>query len=228
MNQVDFRSQEFGEGSANVVALVAGFDGKIEHLNQAALDLVAADNDVIAYEYDNDVFLAGDGTILPSLIKELSKNFSERTSGHISHRFAGASLGGGIGWNMQKNYQDARPGAYAAIGANVAHLVMANPIFRGVVKYFHKIDTKKEFELNGYTEADLYNAWKELHVPPTTGFAVALGGLDYVIRRSEVMPKFKEWQKEADIRIITKRRLGHTGVIKWFNENIKQMLYLAQ
>jgi len=228
MNQVEFRSKEFGEGSNSVVALVAGFDGKIEHFNHAARDLVIAGNDVIAYEYDNDVFLAGDGTLLPSLINDLSRNFSERTSGHTSHRFAGASLGGGIGWNMQKNYQDAQPGAYAAIGANVAHLVIANPIFRGVVRYVHKIDPKKEFELNGYTEADLCEAWEELHVPPTTGFSVALGGLDYVIRRSEVMPKFKEWQKETDIRIITKKRLGHTGVIKWFNENTKQMLDLAE
>lgn len=228
MSAVEYRSREFGDGnSPEAVALIAGFTGKIVDFEQAARHLEASGKDVIAYEYDNDVFLAGEGAILPELIKDLSADFLSRTKDHEKHRYAGASLGGGIGWNMQKDCSNAEPGLFAAIGADVAHLVMGNRVFRKVVKAFHKVDTRKQFERNGYTKADLFAEWEHLHTPPITGFVVALGGLDYMIRRREVMPKFREWQEDIDISIIVQRKLGHAGIIKWFAANTPVMLELA-
>lgn len=229
MNKVTFSHREYGEGhGTNAVALIAGFDGRINDFDRTARDLVCAGNDVVVYKYDTSIFLEGDARLLPSLIEDLSQDFLARTRGHPTHQYAGASIGGGIGWNMQKRSPDAQPGLYAAIGADVAHAVMSNPLFRGVVRLVHKVDPRKQFERNGYTEADLFEEWKELHAPPITGFAVALGGMDYVIRQREVIPKFNKWKESIGISIITKRRLGHAGIIKWFTENTPTMLDLAQ
>jgi len=227
MSSVAFKSLEYGDGEAiNAVALVAGFDGKIAHFEQASVDLTAAGHDVVTYEYDNCVFLDGDGELLPNLIADLSEDFLKRTASYDTHGFAGTSLGAGIAWNMQKDTDDATRGLYAAVGTDVAKLVIQSKLFRSVVRTVHKVDTRKAFERRGYTLQDLQEAWSTIQTPPLTPFAVAYGSLDYIVRQREVAPKVAEWQKSNDIRVINKQFLGHTGIIKWFNNNIPEMLHL--
>jgi hypothetical protein len=225
MQSLEFRSREYGDGnSSEAIALVAGFDGKINHFDQTARALIAVGKDVVVYEYDNDLFLAGDPSMLPNLISDLTVDFQTRTANHIAHRFAGASIGGGIGWGMQRHSQMARPGIYAAVGADAAHVVMGNPVFRGMAIALHRVDPRKEFVRNGYSEADLRQKWQYLQVPPSTGFLAAMGGLDCIVRQKEVGPKFDSWRQEIDITVLMKKRLGHTGIIKWFSEHAVGML----
>lgn len=92
---VSFRTREYGESNNSVAAsLVAGFTGKITDFETAARSLLVCGHDVVAYEYDNDVLLAGDATLLPQLIADISNDFQLRAREHPIHRHAGASLGG--------------------------------------------------------------------------------------------------------------------------------------
>lgn len=112
---------------------------------------------------------------------------------------------------------------FAAAGANAARLIMKNLAFRGIIKALHKIDPKKEFMCHGHDLQSLQAEWEELHQPPTTNFGIVLGGLDYIVKQREVLSKFNHWETTTPISIHIKRRKGHTGVIKWFNENILAM-----
>ncbi len=229
MSAVEFRIREFGNGnSSTAVALVAGFDGKIVDFEQTARDLVGRGNDVIAYDYEPDALISGDPELLPAMIGDISNDFLGRTSEYARRRYAGASMGAGVCFNMQRADEKALPGIYGGAGCDTAHLVMSNLLFRGLVRAFHHgIDPKKEFELKGYGEADLWEIWKDLHVPPPSGFAVALGGMDFIVRTREVMPKIETWKTDINIQVHLLRRLGHTGVIKWFADNAPFMLDLA-
>lgn len=225
MNHVAFHALEYGDGTnTKSVAIVAGFGGKAVHFEQTAKDLASTGHDVVVYDYDNSILLEGDGKLLPQLIEELSKDFINRTSSHTFRRYAGASLGGGIAWNMQKGPENVIPGLYAAVGADAAMLVMKNRLFRSVIKFAHKVDILKAFENNDYTLPDLQEEWATIQTPPTTPFTVAYGGLDYVVRQSEVMPKVAVWQESNNIRVIQRPLLGHTGIIKWFQNHSNEML----
>lgn len=228
MSAVEFRAREFGDGnSSTAVALVAGFDGKIEHFEDTARDLVGRGNDVVAYDYDPDALLSGDPQLLPAMISDLSTDFFGRTAEYDRRRYAGASMGAGICWNMQGADDKALPGIYGGAGCDTAHLVTSNLLFRGMARWFHGVDPKKEFKLKGYNEADLWEIWKDLHVPPPSGFAVVLGGRDFIVRKKEVLPKFEACKIDSNIKVHIIQKLGHAGVIKWFADNTPFMLDLA-
>ena len=167
--------------------------------------------------------------LLPGTIEAISRDFNRRAAEYKASRHTGASLGGGVAWNLQRRAEEVRPGLYAAIGTDVAKLVMRNMVFRKVVQATLKVDPKKEFERNGHDEASLREAWEEIHRVPETPFAVAYGGLDYIVRPSEVRSVTRNWAQDG--HQFTRRdfsRKGHTGVIKWFTNNIPAMQELAQ
>lgn len=225
MSEVAFRSREFGNGDGiAATALVTGFGGDIADFERAARDLEAAGSDVIAYQYDNDVFFAGDAELLPKLAEDLTRDFAARTHDYSTRRYSGNCLGAGIAWNMQKSDSTAQPGIYAASGVDAARLVMRDPLYRMAVRAIHKVDPRKEFELNGYTEQDLRQRWEHLQTPPDSNFAIVLGGLDYAVHYWQAVRTIKEHRADNSIRIITKPGLGHNGVKKWFASHIPEML----
>lgn len=230
MSAVEFRAREYGDGESQVMAsVVAGFDGKIDQFEPAINALLASGHDVVAYEYDNDILTAGHAELLPNTIAAIGRDFAYRATDHQIHRHTGASMGGGLAWNLQKRSSEVLPGLYAAAGTDVAALVMRNLPFRAVVRYCHKVDVRREFLRHGMDEADLRSAWSEIHRPPTSPFAVVWGGRDYIVRSKEVDRVIKKW--DAAGQSYTSRilpRLGHTGVIKWFTGNIPAMLDLAE
>lgn len=228
MGEVAFKSREFGNGNGvAATALVTGFGGDIAEFEQAARDLEAAGSDVIAYQYDNDVLFAGDARLLPNLVDGLTTDFINRTHNYPARRYSGNCLGAGIAWNMQKRDPTALPGIYAAAGVDAARLVMRDPLYRMVVRAVHRVDPRKEFERNGYTEQDLRQKWEQLQTPPDSGFAIALGGLDYAVRYWQAIRTIREYKADNDIRIITKPDHGHNGIKKWFINHIPEMLAQA-
>lgn len=228
MAETAFTSREFGTGNGiTATALVTGFGGNIAEFEQAARDLEAAGSDVIAYQYDNGVFLAGEAEVLPNLVDNLTTDFTDRTHEYPNRRYAGNCLGAGIAWNMQKRDPAALPGIYAAAGADAARLIMRDPLYRMIVKTIHRVDPRKEFERNGYTEQDLRERWEQLQTPPDSSFAIVLGGLDYAIRYRQAVRTFRKHQPDSGIHIISKPHHGHSGVKKWFISHIPQMLAQA-
>ncbi len=224
MSEVFYEAAEYGDGNDQAVALVAGFDGGIDQLDQAARDLASNGHDAVVYAYDKEILLKGDGRLLLDSATALSNDFVRRTSDHASRRFAGVSLGAAIAAGMQKAESTPAPGLYAASGIDAAKLVMRNPMFRAMVRAVHGVDIRRAYERHGYTLADLQEEWQELQAPPITPFAVVLGGLDYIVRNREILPKIKAWQAENNIRVLHKPWLGHNGTIRWFGANILSVL----
>lgn len=227
--EVPYRAVEYGDGNSNeAVALVAGLDGNSKDLEQAACDLADTGRDAVVYTHHPRILLAGEAQLLPKFIDTLSADFIERTADHERHRFGGVSLGGAIAAGMQRNYEayeNPERGLYGATGIDAAELVMKNCLFRAVVMATHRFDVRQKYKDNGYTLADLKAEWQDIQTPPTTAFSLALGGLDYIVQQRKIMSKMAVWQQQnADIKIIRKPWLGHTGTIKWFNGNISSML----
>jgi len=230
MSAVEFRAREYGEGHNQIMAsVVAGFDGKIEQFEPAIQALMDSGHDVVAYEYDNDLLTAGRAELLPDTIAAIGQDFARRAAEYKVHRHVGASLGAGLAWNLQKQSAEVMPGLYAAASISVATLVMRNAPFRAVVRYFHKVDVRKEFLRHGTDEVDLRVAWSEIHQPPASPFAVVWGGRDYIVRPKEVGNVVKRWDA-AGQRYASRMlaRKGHTGVIKWFTNNVPAMINLAE
>lgn len=224
--EVPYKAHEYGNGSGTeVVALVAGFNGPIKDLEQAAIDLTNTGRDAVVYTYDKRILLAGESHLLPDFIETLHKDFAGRTADYSRHRYGGVSLGGAIATGMQKKDDRPEHGLYAATGIDAAELVMKHKLFRGLIMATHCIDIRKQFEKNGHTLDDLKEQWQHIQVPPSTSFTVALGGLDYIVQQRKMVRHLKEWGKTNNtIKVIHKPWLGHNGTIKWFNTHITELL----
>lgn len=223
---VPFIAHEYGDGDGReAVALVTGFIGTKVQLEQAATDLANTGRDTVIYTYDKDVLLAGNGALLPALSNTLNDDFARRMPDYDQYRYCGVSLGGAVASTMQKNHPAPERGLYAATGIDAADLVLRNPFFRAVILASHRVDIRRIYEKNGYTYADLADEWHELQQSPKTPCTIALGGLDYIVHHRRMLRKIEEWRAEnRDVRVIRKPWLGHTGTIKWFNQNILSML----
>jgi hypothetical protein len=224
MADAEFESRLYYRGDGgdpDMVSIVAGYEGKIEHFEQAAKSLAQAGNDVAVFEYCTDVFLSGDPAVLPRVIHGIGQASAELAAGHASWRGAGASLGVGVVWNAQKEFpaEVVRPGLYAAGGSNAARLIFGNPYLR---------KARDKFRANGYERDDLIETWQEIHKPPVTPLTIALGGLDVFVTRREVMNNVRRWQQDGlPVRAFTRPLRGHTGMIHWFNANILELQRIA-
>ncbi|MFZ2544560.1 MAG: hypothetical protein WAW80_01145 [Candidatus Saccharimonadales bacterium] len=223
---VDYTATEYGSGKGDeAIALVAGFAGPISDLEQAAIDLADTGRDAVVYTYDPGILLEGDGELLPNIIPVINDDFLGRTSNHSRHRFSGVSLGGAIAIGMQKLHPNPEHGLYAATGIDAASLVMKHRLFGAMIMAVHKVDIVRAFRRNGYTLADLKSKWQDVQIPPDTAFTIALGGMDNIIHQRKMARQVSEWHNQnPDIQIVSKRWLGHTGTIKWFNNNITSLL----
>ncbi len=221
MGKVEFSFREYGDGeNPVVVSLTAGYTGKLADLDTPAQALLAAGHDVVVYDYGTEVFTEGDPALLPRLIDDISQDFSGKSKGHEKRRYCGLSLGAGIGFNQQRrDRDDSLPGLYAGGGTNAARLIARNPLLWR---------ERRAFSRNGYGESDIWNVWEGLHESPHSAFVIALGGMDFIVRHREAIRRLRDWQCEGTpIRVKTLPRLGHTGTIGWFKENIPAMLSWA-
>ncbi|USN96156.1 MAG: hypothetical protein H6797_03700 [Candidatus Nomurabacteria bacterium] len=224
--EVPYQAHEYGNGdNEEVVALVAGFNGPLTDLEQAAIDIVHTGRDAVVYTYDKRILLAGQSNLLPEFIETLHEDFTTRTAEYSRHRYGGVSLGGAIAIGMQKKDEHPEHGLYAATGINAAELVMRHHLFRALIMATHCIDIRKMFEKNGHTLGDLKERWQHIQMPPETSFTVVLGGMDYIVQQRKMIRELKSWQEKNDkVRIIRKPWLGHNGTIKWFNNNAATLL----
>lgn len=225
--KVKFDAISYGDGYSNeIVALVAGFGNKPGEFNRAANELARRGIDSVVYTYEPRVFLGGDASLLPALIDDIYEDFSDKSANHQKRRYSGVSLGGAIAVNMQKRDESPELGLFAATGDDAAKLIMDNPWFRAAVMLFHHADVKKAFTRNGYNYQTLRQEWDEIHNPPETGFTMALGGKDKLIREQTVVAKIDTWREQhpdRQVNLVTKRRLGHSAMISWFDKHIEQL-----
>jgi hypothetical protein len=219
-----FRAKEYGDGE-EIVALVTGFAGNVNQLDQAARDLARTGRGAVVYAYHTGVLLEGDPTQLPTLIDEISDDFAERATSRAYLRFCGVSLGGPIAAGMQKKFaeQNPRPGLYAATGTNLAELVTRHSWFRLLIAATHRKDLHRLYK--GYTLDELNAAWSDVHTPPATPFSIVLGGLDRVVHYRKTSSKIASWQAtNPGIQSLHLPRLGHNGTIRWFNNNCTELI----
>lgn len=235
MNVHPFSSREFGgDATPNAALLVAGYNGHISDLETAAIALADNGFNVFAYEFDPDVLNSGHPDDLPGAIQELTDDFRTRTLTYRTIQPAGVSVGAGFAWATQKRSetepaleQQILPGIYAAAGANSADGIFVKPTNPVMFAVVHNI--RKAYEANGYDHEELREAWREIHEPPKSGFTVALGGLDYVVRYRNIMRNIDEWKASGiPIATIMRKFEAHDGTINWFNNNIPFMLDTAK
>lgn len=224
--EIPYKAVEYGNGNGDeIVALVAGFGSKPGELDQAGRDLADSGRNAVVYTYHPRILLAGDAELLPGFAETLNEDFQARAIDYQLRRYCGASLGGAIAADMQKKDESPERGLYAATGADAARLVMRNGMFRAIILATHYVDVRRAYEKNGYTLPDLQDRWHDLCTPPATPLTIALGGLDYIVRQREMIPRIAAWRATGhDVRTIYRPRSGHTGTIKWLNEHVMDML----
>lgn len=219
-SSASFEIHEYGNGSTNeIVALVPGLGGSRKDLDVAAQDFAARDKDVVLYEHHPGVLLDGNPYELPHLIDEISDDFVERSLGYHASRVCGVSLGGVITAGVQKNLQNPERGLMASTGGNLAKIVHDNQWFRALVLAMHHQDIQKAYR--DYSTEDLTKIWAELHEAPLTPVTLAIGSLDRIVRKRDVLRNVAAWHEyNANIRLIEIPYGTHKSVIKDFNNKV--------
>jgi hypothetical protein len=219
---------EFGDGSDKLAVVVAGIDGLASQFNQTSKDLVAAGYDVVAYDYDNSVLYEGDPYLLPTLVRSVHEEVAKRVAdgSYKAVRPSGVSLGGGIAYNIQKELPEhSEPGLYVSAGGDAASTVTESVFFRGLARIFQKVDPRAQYRRNGFSTQDVREIWWEINRVPTTPFVMALGGLDFVIKKREILANI---QREGADAYIIERKLTHPQMINWYKTGIPEMLKAAE
>ncbi|HVS58529.1 MAG TPA: hypothetical protein VHD60_02190 [Candidatus Saccharimonadales bacterium] len=207
--------------------LVKGFAGKPEDLHKAATRLATLGHRVLVYTHNPRIILDGDPGALPRLITDVIDHFMENTADDLPRRYGGVSLGGAIASGMQKADPEAKPGLYAATGIDLAELVKRRYLFRAMARIVHRASLSEAFA--NYSLEDLRAEWKEIQIPPSTPFAIALGTRDLIIRPGRIEPTLARWQKDnPDIEVKWLPGRGHNATLKWYDDSIDTMLALAE
>lgn len=189
-----------------------------DQLEDAAVTLVENGYNVYGYDFNPTVIQEGDAELLPRLVDELTDDFLERTKHYATLLPCGVSMGAGIAWETQKrDTARSQPGIYAAAGANSADGIFSyNPIM---------FPLRRAYTQNGYSHAELRDVWSEVHIPPRSGFTIALGGLDIIVRHRDITKKIRTWQAQGiPIRAKTLWHLTHSGMIDWYDDNLSALL----
>jgi esterase/lipase len=222
-----FRSKSYGSGEKNkIVCLVTGYKGKISGHQRAAHALLMAGYDVVVYEYDRDVFDAGDAKILLTIVEEINADFKVKAKKYKEAACAGVSLGALIAFNVQRHMPKAKLGLYGTAGIPVSHAIFTSKPFRGL---------KKAFVANGYTEKSLRKAWTELEILDDPGvkkdqaFVIVMGKMDRIVpykKSSKIMDTWKA--NGTNVHYFAKRGKGHIATIAWYKKNLGTMLEHAK
>ena len=176
------------------------------------------------YEYDAAIFREGDAKKLPTFIDGVDAHFSSLSEMYDRKLYSGVSFGGLIGFNMQRRAAGRQPGLYAATGLSLSHSIHDSLALR-------LLGVRRKYSEQGYQENDLIETWRDIDVLPTNppsndkSVCVALGGMDWIINFRKAWSNLEAWERQGvPVNVITKLRLGHTGIINWYKDNIASML----
>jgi hypothetical protein len=226
----DYEVSVYGTGdNPEVTALIAGVGTPPDGFEQSARSLVNNGSDVVAYTYSPGVLFDGEPERLPNLMKDMNRDFDARAQDYTRRRYAGFSLGVAIAGSMQRgSFGEVVPGLYAGACTDLARLIMRNTVFRAVALAAHKVDIKRRFTNNGYTEEDLRSEWAQMQEVPSQGFALVIGGADQVVSKKRMREQIRLWQAEqAPVAIKYLPFKYHDRVNKWFLANIVEVGRLA-
>jgi hypothetical protein len=153
-------------------------------------------------------------------------DFAKRAENFDNVICLGASVGSGIGFNLQRRISKVKFGVYAAGGASPSASIFKAPLFFFV---------RKKFLKNGYDAKKLKSAWKDVEILPeeppskTSPFLIVLGKRDKIIPLKRALQTLVPWQK-AGVPIIIKTRAGrgHAGTIKWYKQHINELIDEAE
>jgi len=212
-------------GSQKVACLVAGYGGTIAGYQEPIKALNDAGYSVVAYDHSKNVMKNGRSEDLLKLIDDIQADFSIKSNGYKEIIFAGASMGAGIAFSIQRRTPQAMFGIYATAGVPVARNVFVSPLF---------IRIKKTYIKNGYTPESLQRAWQAVEAlpdePPTfpTPVVMMLGKRDKIVNYTSALKTLHTWQKAGiPIRILT-RNPGHLSTVRWFKKHIPELLKAAE
>ena len=217
-----FSSKYFKNASSRVACLVCGFSGHINQYEKAITSLIDDGYDVIAYEYDDAVFAAGDADILPQLIKGIAEDFEQRAKPYKERLATGVSLGAYIAFNVQRLLPGLDRGIYGTAGISVSHVIFSARVFRGY---------RRKFEAAGYDEASLEKRWHDfeilddLELEANKSIFLVLGGLDRIVNFKKASHMMTTWKKRGiKVSFFRIRGLGHTTTIWWYKNNLGKLL----
>lgn len=228
MSEVSFQREISRVGHpVGLACIVASMGAKIPEYAQPAETLNILGYDTAVYEYDKAVYLSGEPEQLPALITDMSNDFNEIGSGYNKKLFSGASGGSFIGYNLQIRAEGPQLGLYATAGVAMSEVVTHTLIFRA-------LGARKAFAKNGYDEAGLREAWKDIDISvddppsPDKAMCVVLGDLDMFVRYKKALENLRAWQEAGvPIRILTRPKYTHSKTVQWFKDNIGLMLNQA-
>lgn len=207
-----------------LACLVAGFAGKIRHFTKAISDLQAAGYDVMAFEYDNALLDKGEPAYLHDAVAYITARLEKLAPDYDEVLCTGVSLGAYIAINVQRRCKRATWGVYGTAGVLVSQVVFN-------ARVFYKI--KKGFVAKGYDEASLCEAWqpldsKEPGLHKDQKLLIVIGGSDKIVRHIEAVHVLEAWKEQGvNVAYFTKRSLGHSSTIRWYKNNMGEMLRRA-
>jgi hypothetical protein len=221
-----FRTKTYTvEGSDKLAIIMTGYRGKIVSYKKVIQHLNRKGYSVIAYEHSATVLTRGDPKLLPALVRQLCDDVARRAAGSKYIICIGASIGAGLCFAIQRRIPVARFGIYAGAGVSPPETIYEAPLFFFVRNKFAKL---------GYGKAELKSAWAAIDISPDnnfsqTPFIMALGKMDRVVKYDKAVATLNGWQQHGqDIQIITKARLGHFGIIRWYKNHINELLAEAE
>jgi len=221
-----FRVKTFRIRDAKKCAcIITGYRGKISSYKRVIKLLNARGYSVVAYEYTPAVLTKGDPKLLLRLIDQICIDFANRAAGFQDIICVGASIGAGLCFAIQRQFPNVRFGVYAGAGVSPPETIQAAPLFYFIRKRFAKL---------GINEAELQKIWMEIDILPDKSFArtpfiMALGKKDKIVNYGKALTTLHAWQSQGQpIRIITKPRLGHIGIIHWYKNHFSELLAEAE
>lgn len=226
MSNPFFSTQTFPvEGSDKIACLTAGWRGKITRYQSVIQVLNKRGFTVIGYEHSPLVLVSGDARRGVTLLDEMCHDFAQKAAGYKKVICVGASAGAGLGLAMQRRIPAVQYGVYAGAG-EPGKDVLKRPLF-----YF----LRKKFHRQGFSAAKVRSLWQELDISPDkppkqpVPFVIVLGKRDRIVRYEKALAALQAWQKAgAPMKIITKPKLGHMGVIKWHKQHMNELLDEAE
>jgi hypothetical protein len=217
-----FRSQTFPTQSQKIACLVCGLSGKINQYRKAVKALNQAGYSVVVYEYDLDIFAAGDPSLLPALIQQITDDFAKHSASHKEVLATGVSLGAYIAFNVQRRNAKIKRGLYGTAGISVAHAIFTARVFRSF---------RRKFEAHGYTERSLRTAWQDIEIledlefEPEKSIVIVMGGLDRIVRYKTASRMMDAWRRRGiQAEYFPKKGLGHGTTIWWYKNHLGDLL----
>lgn len=66
-------------------------------------------------------------------------------------------------------------------------------------------------------------------LPKNTSFVIVLGKRDRIVQYEKASAVYQVWsQLGLSIKVITKRNLGHLGIIRWYKQNLESLIEDAE